>query len=84
MATDTRNANNSTKAVDKRHRLQLDFSPEAFERLLRIKEMSDASTNAEVVRNALRLYDWFLDQKDKGRRLQLLEGKTVKEVEVLF
>ncbi len=67
-----------------RHRLQIDFSPEAYERLMRIRERSEAATNAEVVRNALRLYDWFLDQRTKNARLQMVEGNTVKEIEVLF
>ena len=67
-----------------RHRLQIDFSPEAYERLMRIRERSEAATNAEVVRNALRLYDWFLDQRTRNSRLQMVEGDTVKEIEVLF
>jgi len=67
-----------------RRRLQLDFSPEAYERLHRIREMSDAPTNAEVVRNALRLYDWFLEQRREGARLQVVRGESVKEIELLF
>jgi hypothetical protein len=67
-----------------RHRLQLDFSPEAYERLVQIKEKSEARTNAEVVRNALRLYDWFLDLKRKNATLQVVENDIVKEVEILF
>ena len=74
----------TNKAAATRHRLQLDFSPEAYERLLRIRELSDAATNAEVVRNALRLYDWFLEQKRDEARLQVVQGDSVKEVEVLF
>lgn len=69
---------------EQRHRLQLDFSPEAYERLMRIREASDAATNAEVVRNALRLYDWFLEQKRKNARVQVVENGTVKEIEILF
>ncbi len=76
--------NGTTTEVAKRHRLQIDFSPEAHERLMRIRERSEAATNAEVVRNALRLYDWFLEQRARNSRLQLVEGDTVKEIEVLF
>ena len=84
MATGTR-GDSSPGLVDvKRHRLQLDFSPEAYERLLRIRERSEAATNAEVVRNALRLYDWFLDQRHRNARLQLVEDDSVKEIEILF
>lgn len=67
-----------------RRRLQLDFSPEAYDRLLAVRRKSDARTNAEVVRNALRLYDWFLDQKQNQYRLQLVKGDTLKEVEIVL
>lgn len=67
-----------------RHRLQLDFSQEAYERLAQIKEKSEARTNAEVVRNALRLYEWFLDLKRKNAKIHVVEGDAVKEVEFLF
>ena len=67
-----------------RHRLQLDFSQEAYERLAHIKEKSEARTNAEVVRNALRLYEWFLDLKRKDAKLHVVEGDVTKEVELLF
>ena len=68
----------------RRHRLQLDFSADAYERLLRIRDRSDAATNAEVVRNALRLYDWFLEQRSKDIRFQIVEDDLVKEVEFFF
>ena len=67
-----------------RHRLQLDFSQEAYERSAQIKEKSEARTNAEVVRNALRLYEWFLDLKRKNAKIHVVEGDTIKEVEILF
>lgn len=67
-----------------RHRLQLDFSPEAYSRLLEVRRKSDARTNAEVVRNALRLYEWFLEQKQNKYRLQLVKDDTLKEVEIVL
>ncbi len=84
MTTKLRRGVTAEGEAAKRLRLQLDFSPEAHERLMRIRERSDASTNAEVVRNALRLYDWFLEQKVKGGKLQVVDGDLVKEVEILF
>ncbi|MCY4576807.1 MAG: hypothetical protein OXC55_09490 [Chloroflexi bacterium] len=84
MTTDLQDNGTTTEVASKRHRLQIDFSPEAHERLIRIRERSEAATNAEVVRNALRLYDWFLDQRARNSRLQLVEGDAVKEIEVLF
>ena len=84
MATQVKSRVSNVNGDVKRHRLQLDFSPEAYERLRRIREASDAQTNAEVVRNALRLYDWFLAQKRNNARLQVLEDDGVKEIEILF
>lgn len=67
-----------------RQRVQLDFTPEALERLRQIKDMAEAKTNAEVVRNALRLYEWFLRQKQENYKLQLVKDNMVKEVEIVL
>lgn len=67
-----------------RQRVQLDFTPEALERLRQIKEMAEAKTNAEVVRNALRLYEWFLRQKRENYKFQLVKDNMVKEVEIIL
>jgi hypothetical protein len=67
-----------------RQRVQIDFTPEAAERLQQIKEMAEAKTNAEVVRNALRLYEWFLRQKKENYTFQLLKDDMVKEVELFL
>jgi len=71
--------------IGQRHRVQIDFSAEAYERLLRIRQKSGAQTNTEIVRNALRLYDWFLDQKATGSKVALLDQKGVmREIEIIF
>jgi hypothetical protein len=67
-----------------RQRVQIEFSPEVSARLKEIKQLSDAKTNADVVRNAIRLFDWFLRQRQNGWQLQLVKGDTVREVEVIF
>ena len=72
------------KSAAKRQRIQLDFSAEAYERLLEIKERADASSNAEVVRNSLRVYEWFLEQKRNDYRIQLVKDNTVIEVDLLL
>ncbi len=45
-----------------KQRVQFDFTPEALERLDRLEESTGASTRAEVIRNALKLYDWFVSK----------------------
>jgi hypothetical protein len=69
-----------------RKRVQLDFTPAAYERLRRIRVAAEAQTNAEVVRDALRLYEWLIEEvKIKKVTLQITgeDGKT-KEVRLLF
>jgi len=65
-------------------RLQLDFTPEAFQRLQEIKALAEAKTNAEVVRNAIRLYEWFLHQVRDHYKFQLVKDDKVKEVELVL
>ena len=64
------------------HRVQLDFAPEAYERLQLIKKRSGARTNAEVIRNSLRLYEWFLEQREGRQKIQVVDkGGNIREVE---
>jgi hypothetical protein len=73
-----------TNNHNSRQRVQLEFAPGAFVRLHEIKQLANASTNAEVVRNALRLYEWFLKQRAEGYKHQLVKDNQVKEVEIVF
>ena len=65
-----------------RRRVQIDFSPAAYARLDSIRERSDAQSNAETVRNALRLYDWFLRQREEGYEVRLVKGDEERAVEL--
>jgi hypothetical protein len=67
-----------------RRRVQIDFSPAAYSRLDSIRERSDAQSNAETVRNALRLYDWFLRQREDGYEVRLVKGDEERAVELLW
>jgi hypothetical protein len=67
-----------------RQRVQLEFTPEAIQRLQQIKALANASTNAEVVKNALRVYEWFLNQRNNHYKLQLVKDDQVKEVEIVL
>ena len=52
----------STKPAAKpKERLQFDFSEEMLQKLDYIMEKTGAATRAEAVRNALRVYNWFID-----------------------
>ena len=46
----------------KPRRIQFDFAPDALQRLESLQQRSKASTKAEVIRDSLKLYDWFLSE----------------------
>ncbi len=52
-------------------RVQLEMPPQAMERLQRLKEKSEAASYAEVMRNALRLYEALVDEHEKGAEFSL-------------
>jgi hypothetical protein len=66
-------------------RIQFEFSPDALERLNRMKDLTDASSYAELVRNALRIYEWFVQQERAGYDIGLVKDDTlVKTVKLFF
>jgi hypothetical protein len=77
-------AASATASEPKTQRIQIEFSQEAANRLREIKQLADATSNADVLRNALRFYDWFLRQHREGWKLQLRRGDDIREVEIMF
>jgi hypothetical protein len=61
-----------TKQKDK-ERLQFDFTLKALQRLDMLREISGATSRAEVVRNSLRLYDWFLKEVKPKSTIQIID-----------
>jgi len=72
------------RTPDARERVQLQLSPEAVERLRFLRESTDASSNAEVFRKGLQLYEWILDQLRQGYRIRLVKGDEEKDVEFVI
>jgi Arc/MetJ-type ribon-helix-helix transcriptional regulator len=60
-------------------RVQLEMPPQAMERLTRLKEKTEAASYAEVIRNALRLFEALVDEHEKGAEFSLkrANGETV-------
>lgn len=52
----------------KKNRVQLDFAPRSMERLNILKMKTEASSYAEVVKNALRLYEALIEETDSGKQ----------------
>jgi hypothetical protein len=67
-----------TTKTNAKQRVQFDFSPEALKRLETMQERLEASTKAEIVRNALKLYEWFTTQVDPDSIIEIQdkEGKS--------
>jgi hypothetical protein len=68
----------------KTQRIQIEFSQEAANRLREAKQLAEATSNADVLRNAFRFYNWFLRQRQGGWELQLRRGDVTREVEIVF
>ena len=66
------------KPENHKQRIQFDFSPEALKRLEGLKEKTDATTKAEVIRNALKLYEWFVNQVDANNIVEIKDEKDEK------
>jgi hypothetical protein len=58
----------------KKDRVQLDFAPRAMARLNALKVKTEASSYAEVVKNALRLYEALIEETESGKQF-LVRGQ---------
>ncbi|MBV9993204.1 MAG: hypothetical protein JOZ72_18170 [Alphaproteobacteria bacterium] len=60
-------------------RVQLEMPPQAMERLTRLKEKTEAASYAEVIRNALRVFEALAEEHEKGAEFSLKrsDGQTV-------
>jgi len=50
-------------------RLQIDFSERAYKELVDLQKELDAPSKSEVIRNALGLLRWFVDEVKAGHQL---------------
>ena len=55
-------------AALKKYRVQLDFAPRSMERLNALKLKTEAASYAEVVKNALRLYEALIEETESGKQ----------------
>jgi hypothetical protein len=60
-------------------RVQLEMPPQAMERLQRLKEKTEAASYAEVIRNALRVFEALVQEHEAGAEFSLKKasGETV-------
>ena len=65
-------------------RVQLDLPPRAYERLTALKVETEASTYAEVVKNALKLYAAMIDLEKAGHEFLLKKSDGTVAPLLLF
>ena len=66
-------------------RVQMDLNPPAIERLKVLKEKTEASSYAEVTKNAYRLYDMLIEMQESGRSLLMREPSgEIKELQIFL
>lgn len=73
----------SEKKTTKTTRVQIEMPEKSFDRLNLLKEKTEATSYAEVLKNALRLYESIIMQYDDGKRLLLRDKEgNLTEYEV--
>jgi hypothetical protein len=70
----------TTKSLKKTTRVQLDLPDKSMERLVALKDKTEAGSYAEVLKNALRLYESVITEYEAGNRLCIKddEGKLTE------
>jgi len=56
-------------------RIQMDMPPRSVERLKRLQEVTEAASYAEVMKNALRLYEALIEEVEAGNEIIVKRGK---------
>ncbi len=64
----------------KYHRVQFDFSPESLEELVSVKLALRLKTKAEVIRYALRVLQWMVEQARSGNKVLVEKNGVLQEV----
>jgi hypothetical protein len=61
----------------RKNRVQLDFAPRSMERLNALKAKTEAASYAEVVKNALRLYEALIEETEGGKQFLVRDENGV-------
>lgn len=64
-------------------RVQMELPPLAIERLKALKDKTEATSYAEVTKNAYRLYDMIIEMQESGRSLMVKEPNgEIRELQI--
>lgn len=64
-------------------RVQFEMPPKSMERLRELKEKTEAASYAEVFRNALKFYEFMIEQAELGNELVIEDPKDKSRRTVL-
>ena len=67
VASDTEDRPDAKQKVSK-NRVQFDLPPRSMERLNLLKVKTESASYAEVVKNALRLYEALIEETESGKQ----------------
>lgn len=76
MARPTKSSRSDVK------RVQMDLPPKSLERLKRLQAITEAASYAEVIRNALRLYEALVDESETGGELMLKREGMIQPLHI--
>lgn len=80
----TNNRIENAKQEDKKElKLQFRFSVDAVQRLDGIVKKSRLVSRAELIRNAVRLYEYVIEQMDEGYEVELVKGRKRRKIVLL-
>jgi hypothetical protein len=67
-----------------KNRVQFDLPPRSMERLNTLKRKTEATSYAEVVKNALRLYEALIEETEAGKQFLVRDAAGVVSPYRLF
>lgn len=65
----------NTPQEKSKQRIQFDFTPEALKRLEALQAKMEATTKAEVIRNALKICDLFVNEFGPGYTVEVRDSE---------
>jgi hypothetical protein len=81
-ATPRQPAHDRTRLV--KNRVQFDLAPRSMERLNTLKRKTEATSYAEVVKHALRLYEALIEETEAGKQFLVRDAAGVVSPYRLF
>jgi len=72
------------RAKPVKNRVQFDLPPRSMERLNTLKRKTEATSYAEVVKNALRLYEALIEETEAGKQFLVRDAAGVVSPYRLF